>query len=700
MTPDVVTPIDPGFAEPIWLGVGLLAVVALLLLELGARRRRAQALRLFAASHLMQTLTGSISPFRRALKSVLLVSATALLFIALARPHLYSDWREESRSGLDILVAVDCSKSMLSEDVKPSRLERAKLALSDFGDHLVDNRLGLIAFAGDAFLQCPLTIDHEAFQNAVRELDTDTIPKPGTDVSTAIDQALLALKSQPNNMKFLILITDGEDLEGRVLDSAREAAKQGLKIFTVGVGTPAGGLIPQRDETGAEMYLHDSSGQIVQSKLDENTLKQIASITGGAYVPLGQRGEGLEEIYNQYIAPLPKQHFEERREKVPVDCFEYPLGLAVFFLICEFLINDRIRKEPASLEAAASRAPVRRRRKPALAVTSLIALSVLGGSFMGNLRAASTATAEESYKSGQYQAALEHYREAAQSQPDRSDLQFNRGDAAYKAGEYSEAEEAFRKSLETPDLGLQEKSYYNLGNSQFKHGEAMESADKKKTIDMWEQALKSYESSMKLEKTADAKHNYDVVKERLEQLKQQQQQQQQQQKQDKDNQSKSDQNKQDQQNQQNPSKQDQQKKDQKPQDQKQQGQGQGQGQNDPNQQPPQDPSQKPGEQNKQDDPSKQDPSKQDPSKQDQQKPQDQNGQQPQASQGKNPTPSDAQRSAYSQGRAQDKEDPGVKSRAEAEALLDSLKDDEKHVTARTLNSRNDPPPPPPSGKDW
>src|SRR5277367_1835095 len=238
--------LDPGFLAPIWLLVGLLAVIAIVLLEIGARRRRNQAVRLFAASHLLAALTRSVSPAKRLLKSVLLIVATALLFIAVARPHLLDDWREEHRTGLDVFMAVDCSKSMLTEDVKPNRIERAKLAISDFAERLPDNRLGLIAFAGDAFLECPLTLDHEAFLDSVRDLDTDTIPKPGTDIATAIDEAVDALRSQPDNMKFLILVTDGEDLEGRVLDAARNAEQSGLKIYTVGVGTPNGSVIPER----------------------------------------------------------------------------------------------------------------------------------------------------------------------------------------------------------------------------------------------------------------------------------------------------------------------------------------------------------------------------------------------------------------------------------------------------------------------
>ncbi len=639
--------LDPGFLAPVWLLVGLITVVAVILLEIGSRRRRRQAVRLFAASHLVAALTSSVSPTKRLLKSLLLVAGVALLFIAMARPYLFYDWQEESRSGVDILLAVDCSKSMLTEDVKPNRIERAKLAIADFADRLPDNRLGLIAFAGDAFLQCPLTLDHDAFQDAVRELDTDTIPRPGTDIATAIDAAVEALKSQPNNLKFLILVTDGEDLEGRVLDAAKNAAQAGLKIYTVGVGTPSGDRIPERDDSGALMYHQDPNGQQVTSKLDEATLRQIADLTSGAYAELGQDGEGLEEIYRRYIEPLPKENLEEKREKIHAEQFEWPLALATLLLMAEFMINERAGEQsgiplPLSSLPDALRRPLRRRQARNGAAT--VPLAVLGFLFfaaMGAARAADVATAERDYKSGKYEESMQDYRKAAESQPGRGDLQYDRGDAAYKAGEYTEAEEAFRKALDTPDLSLQESAYYNLGNAQFQHGQAIQKVDADKTIGLWQQALHSYDSALKLRTTADARHNYEFVKEKLEELKQQQKQNQ---KNKGGDNGKSGQN---------PS--------QDP------GQNNGQPQNQPGQQQ----GEKPGSDNT-------------------------NGQQQPAG---SKNSDNSQLRTYSGKRAQDQQDPGIKSREDAQNLLDSLKDDERHVTARTLNNGNQQPPPP-SGKDW
>ena len=653
--------LDPGFLAPIWLGLGLIAVVAVILLEVGAERHRRKALRAFVSPHLLAALTGNISIFKRVLKRVLLVLAVALLFLAMARPHLFFRWSEEERTGLDVLIAVDCSKSMLTQDAKPNRLGRAQLAVEDFAAHLPGNRLGLIAFAGDAFLECPLTLDHDAFLSALRDLDTDTIPRPGTDIASAINEGVVALKSQPNNLKFMILITDGEDLEGRAFDAAKAAAQAGLRLYTVGVGTPLGGPIPVQDENGGTAYLRDSTGELVQSRLDENALRQMAEITGGAYQPLGDRGEGLEALYHRYIEPLPKQHLEEKREKIPFEWFEWPLAAAILLLAWEFLVQERIRSAtPSPL------VPVRSPRRMAARVPAgvpVLTCALLVGSLVGG-RAATTDTAEREYKSGQYEDAAQKYRDATRTEPNRRDLEYDRGDAAYKAGEYNEAEEAFRKALETPDLKLQDDSYYNLGNTQFKHGEALEKVDKQKARQLWEQSLHSYESALKLKDAADTRHNYEVVKKKLEELKKQQQQQ-------KDDQKKDG-------------------------DQSQQGQGQSQGQSGKGPDQDKNQGQDPNQKGNQPDNNGRDQSQQGNQPQDQPGNIDGDRQKDQSGGGNQKM---TQGSARSRARDKDQEDPGIKNQQEAEALLDSTKDNEHRVSARSLNGDNVPPPTA-SGKDW
>jgi Ca-activated chloride channel family protein len=642
--------LDPGFLAPAWLLVGFFAMAALAALEVRSYRLRQRAVRAFAASHLVAALAANVSQPRRVLKALLIIAALGLLCFALARPYLFYDWTDEKRSGIDVMLAVDCSKSMLTQDVHPSRLERAKLAIADFADYLPADRLGLIAFAGDAFLECPLTLDHDAFLDAVRDLDTDTIPKPGTDVATAIDEASDALQSQPANMKFLILVSDGEDLEGRVLTAAHQAAQNGLKIFTVGVGTPEGDRILERDDSGIFTYHRDQNGNDVISHLDENTLRQIADITGGAYEPLGQEGDGLEQIYRRYIAPLPMQELGERRQKIHIERFEWPLGAAILFLMAEFLINDRAR----SRETLAPEPPPRhvRRRAAAKSVAAVAATVLALPGFAGSsaLRAAELGDAQRAYQAGDYDTSMEDYEKAAQSDPAHPELQFNRGDAAYKAGEFSEAEEAFHAALATRDLSLQEQTYYNLGNTQYEHGAALRSVDTKRTIQLWRAALHSYECALKLKTAADTQHNYEVVKRKLEELQQQPQQGGDQPSSD-SGQGKSGPN----------------------------GQQSGQGQTEAgaSQGGAGNQGQSNGEQNGADSPN------------------GANGNQASRS----PGTGQGKVQAYSGTRGQDLKDPQIRSRQEAENLLDSLAGEQKRISARSLSSDGENQPPP-SGKDW
>jgi Ca-activated chloride channel family protein len=619
--------LDPGFLAPGWLLAGLGVMAVLVALEIRTRRLRRQALRTFAAPHLLGSLVRSVSPIRRWVKSALLGAAAGLLCFALARPYLFYAWTDETRAGLDVLIAIDCSKSMLTEDVLPSRLERAQLAVTDFAEQLPDNRLGLLAFAGDSFLACPLTLDHQAFLDAVRGLDTDSIPKQGTDIGGAINAAVDSLRSQPLNRKYLILITDGEDLEGSAITAAENAAKAGLHIYTVGVGTANGGRIPERDDNGAIVFHHDVTGEEVISHLDEATLRRIADLTGGAYLPLGQDGAGLEQIYRQYLAPLASQSVEEKRQRIHLERFEWPLGMAILFLMAEFLLSDRAR------DPAVPALPARRQeRRAAEATVAVLVVLLLGGSTL-RATASDVAEAERAYRSGAYDAAMQAYEKAASRQPLHAELQFNRGDAAYKAGEYGEAEDAFRRALETRNLALQEQSYYNLGNAQFQHGAALVGVDPPRTIALWEAALHSYDAALHLSAAPDTQHNYDVVKRKLEELKQRQAQ-------DKGSQESS-------------------------------SGGEGQQGNgsatNPTNSGPSEPSNRPS--------------------------------------ANSPTqPPDTAVTAneartYSGTRPQDQNAPIIRSRQEAEYLLDSVKGDERHITARALHG-NGPNEPPPSQKDW
>lgn len=511
------------FAEPLWL-LGVPVICGLLLwLYFIVDRSRRQALSQFASAHLLEKLTASFSRQRLWIRRGLFLSGIALTLIAMARPQWGFRWEEAKRKGIDILFAVDTSKSMLAQDVKPNRLTRAKLAVTDLVRKLEGDRVGLIAFAGTGFLQSPLTLDYDAFQQTLDALDTNVIPEEGTDIASAIQSAEDAFGKEEKNTKILVLITDGEDLEAKGIEAAKAAAKNGLKIYTVGVGSASGELIPVPTENGGTEFLKDENGNVVKSHLDESTLKQIAEATGGRYEPLGARGEGLESIYKEALAPLPKQEIMSHMQKIFTERFQWPLALGIACLLAELFIGTRARRRPPAFEPVAPEAPQRRPLRPT--VTSLFLFLVLCVSAQADPQ-----SAEKEYKKGNYSEAEKQYAESAEKDPNSPELQFNLGASAYKAGEYDKSLSAFQKSLQTDKLDMQEKAYYNLGNTQFRIGQKGLNEKPEETMKSWEKAVQSYDAALKLKPDdADCKYNQGVVKRILEELKKQQQQQQSQQ---------------------------------------------------------------------------------------------------------------------------------------------------------------------------
>ena len=258
---------------------------------------------------------------------------------------------------------------MLTQDVKPDRLTRAKMAVNDMVDKLDGDDVGLIAFAGDAFLQSPMTMDYDAFREALNALDTNVIPRGGTDIARAIGEAQAAFRTGNDHDKILVLVTDGEDLEGSAVTAAEAAAKDGVKIFTVGVGTTTGELIPVPAENGGTGFVKDASGQFVKSRLDESMLKKIAAATGGMYQPLGQRGEGLMAIYDQGLAPFHRHDLASRQQRVYLEQFRWPLLGALCCFLAEFVIGTRKRPAARAAEARPYRAV--RSDSPGVAPNSL-----------------------------------------------------------------------------------------------------------------------------------------------------------------------------------------------------------------------------------------------------------------------------------------------------------------------------------------
>ena len=509
------------FAHPEWLATAVVVWAAMILVWRYYDARQRAALERFVAPQLRERLTVSLSLGRLRLKRAFFAVAMILLCVALAGPRAGFRWEQIKRRGNDIVFAVDTSRSMDTPDVKPTRLTRAKLAMGDFVDHLQGDAVGLVAFAGTAFLQTPLTLDYTAFHDSLNALDTRIIPRGGTDIASAIRATQAALRDRAGGDKILILVTDGEDLEGDALAAAKTAARQdGLKIFTVGVGTANGDLIPVAADQGGG-FLRDSSGQLVKSHLDESGLRAIAAATGGAYAPLGATDEGLETIYREALAPLAKHDLQAREQKVYIERFQWPLAAALALLLCSVMM--RTRRVHASRPARRLESPL-----PHVSTAAVAGLVAAIGLLPPHTAQASPSAAVAAYNRGNFAAAEQEFSKASQAHPKQPLWQFDAGDAAYKAGDYPQAAQAFEaslnavKSASAKRLAEQQDAYYNLGNTLYREGQQVQQSDQPSTIARWTGALKAYDAALQLRADdADTKFNRDLVQRKLEELKKQ-----------------------------------------------------------------------------------------------------------------------------------------------------------------------------------
>jgi Ca-activated chloride channel family protein len=306
-----------------------------------AFRARRQALERFVSRPLLPRLAESVRPASRRWKAALIITAVTLAALALTRPRWGFEWREVKHKGVDVFVLLDVSKSMLTEDVRPNRLTQAKYAVQDLLDKLRGDRIGLVAFAGTAFVQCPLTVDYEAFRLTLQDAEPRIIPRGGTAIGVAIHTALRAFEAGEGRDRAIVLITDGEETESDALGAADEAAKAGVKIYAIGVGTAEGELIPVREEGKPMEFLKDREGKVVKSRLDEGTLRQLALKTGGIYVRSAAGDFGIDAIYEKGIAQLQRKEYEARLQKRYFERFQWPLGLAFTLLIVESFVSDR-----------------------------------------------------------------------------------------------------------------------------------------------------------------------------------------------------------------------------------------------------------------------------------------------------------------------------------------------------------------------
>ncbi len=439
------------FAEPIWLfGFVLIPIFVVILWAAHARTRR--RLEKLVPSRLASELTDSVAGVPKLIQQLCFLGTIACVLIALARPQLgYIDQQTQKRSR-DILLAIDTSKSMTSTDVAPDRLTRAKLLAQDLMAAMRGDRFGLIAFAGAAQVEAPLTVDFQTVIDSVNDLSTSTVERGGTNISAAIRMAELVFGKTEGVLHALVLITDGEDLEGDSLSAAKEAAKFGIRIFTVGVGTPNGSPIPI--QPGRDQYVQDDNGENVVSRLDERRLKEIASETGGFYTHLER--DTVEVLTTEGFKSLGQSSVDQRVNRRPVERYRWPLLAGFILLLLSMMMGDRKKKPLVPL-----------RKLSVMALLLLLTVKVQADNPLDH------------YNHGDYSGALDLLHSQLKGDQDSAILNFNAGDAAFRLKKYDQAFESYAKAMNSEDSDLREKAYYNAGNTLFVQGDNTRDIERK-----------------------------------------------------------------------------------------------------------------------------------------------------------------------------------------------------------------------------
>lgn len=327
------------FANPEFL-IALWLIPVLIILYIFFNRKRKKLLEKFADKELHRYIINSFSSAKSRLKFGLILASLTLLLLALANPQVGTKMQEVKQTGIDVYIALDVSRSMAAEDIKPNRLDKAKYQISNLIQKLRGDRIGLIIFSGDAYIQFPLTTDYSAANLFLSAVDFNSVPQPGTAIASAIKMAVESFDSASTD-KAIVIITDGEDHEGDIDDAVEAANDKEIKIYTIGLGSPDGVPIPEYDNRGMEVgYKQDNQGQTVLTKLNESILKEIASKGNGKYYRGNDYEDYLDKIYND-LSKLEQAEFGVKKVTDYEDRFYYFLLPAILLLIVEIFITDR-----------------------------------------------------------------------------------------------------------------------------------------------------------------------------------------------------------------------------------------------------------------------------------------------------------------------------------------------------------------------
>ena len=488
------------FANPYLLNL-LWALIPVFGIMVYGIRKRKKILFGFAKADMVSLLIPGFDPKRRWVKAGLITIGFGFAIVALAEPQLGYKWEKTTQKGVDIMIALDCSKSMLAQDINPNRLERAKREIIDLLHMMRSDRAGLVAFSGRAILQCPLTLDHEAFNVFLKVLEPGFLPVGGTNLAAAIKTCYDGFEKESDIEKAIIVITDGETTSGNVEAAAKEMAKQGIKIFSIGVGDLQGAPIP--DENGG--FKKDGSGNIILSKVDEEGLEKLAAMTGGTYVRSVAGDMDLDLIYkDKILGTMERKTLTSGKKKVWENRYQWFLFPCLVLLLIEFMLSSKKKLNGWFMFVFAC---------------GISFFVFQNGPVYAKTVSSSVKQGIQAFNEKNYEQAKKHFIDAQLENPGNATLYYNIGAAAYMNKEYEQAQKNFIQAAKLEDIKLRHDVQYNLANTDYRMGKL-------------EDAIKGYENILKeFPEDKEAKENLAFVK----QKKQEQQQEKSKSDKDKDN---------------------------------------------------------------------------------------------------------------------------------------------------------------------
>lgn len=479
------------FEDPQYLYL-LVVIPIMALIRFVLQRNQRKRLRKFGDPKLLSQLMPDVSKWRPEAKFWILSAALALLIVMLARPQMGTKISHEKRSGIETIIAMDISNSMMAEDVAPSRLRRCKMMVENLVEHFTDDKIGLIVFAGDAFVQLPITSDYVSAKMFLSSIDPSMMAAQGTDIAQAIDMAVHSFTQETEIGRAIIIITDGEDHEGGAIEAAREAKKMGMRVFVLGVGSPNGAPIPMVGRQGN--YMTDRMGNTVMTRLNEDMCKQIAKAGGGAYIHVDNNSNAQQQLDNE-LDKLSKKEIDSVVYSEYDEQFQAFGVIALLLLIIEALLLERKNRLLGKFHLFGA-------KKKVTTTLLLLLISMVAAAQTNDRQYIRDGNRE--YRGGKYEDAEVTYRKAVEKNPRNPQAAYNLANALMAQNKDSAAVDAFEKAAKLePNKFRRAMSYHNIGVICQKH-------------QMFKEAIEAYKEALRNNPKDDmTRYNLQLCKKQL-----------------------------------------------------------------------------------------------------------------------------------------------------------------------------------------